>query len=49
MDKNNIIFLPQNEEGTRYRAAIILNNNGGGRLIGEDIPSICVIEYLQSH
>ena len=45
MDKN-IIFLPENDEGSKYTVARVLNNNGGGIVIGEHAPAICVVEYL---
>lgn len=43
----NIIFLPQDESASLYKAIRVLKDNNGGKLIGKNIPSICVIEYLQ--
>lgn len=43
----NLTFLPSNEDGTRYDAVIVLNDGCTGMIVGEDIPAICVVEYLQ--
>jgi len=43
----DVIFIPQDESASLYEAVRVLKDDNGGRLIGKNIPSICVIEYLQ--
>lgn len=43
----NLVFLPSNDDGTRYNAVVVLNDECTGMIVGEDIPAICVVEFLQ--
>lgn len=43
----DVIFLPQDESASLYEAVRVLKGNNGGIVVGKNIPSICVVQYLQ--